>query len=233
MTSYLYIKIHLKTGLKYLGQTTKDPFKYRGSGKYWKRHIKIHGYDVSTQVLLATEDMNELKETGLFFSKLFDVVRSKQWANLIEESGTGISSEFSSELQKKRIRDGNMPQKYTSEKTRQYNLERSRNGTHPFLGGTYTKELNKRMLEQGTHPFTDTDKMVKNREIVKQTQQRLSLEGKHNFKNKVPVVDKTGNISIIARDAYIHQKMLSRNPEDWTYVSTTSNEAKRRRRENT
>lgn len=233
MTSYLYIKTHLKTGLKYLGQTTKDPFKYQGSGKYWKRHIKIHGYDVSTQILLATEDANELKETGLFFSKLFDVVRSKQWANLMEESGNGISPEFSSELQKKRIKEGNLPQMFTSDKTRQYNLERSRNGTHPFLGGAYTKELNKRMLEQGTHPFTDADKMLKNREIVKQTQQRLSIEGKHNFKNKVPVIDKNGKMLIISRDEYIHQKTLFQNPEDRLYVSTTSNEAKRRKRENT
>jgi len=233
MTSYLYIKTHLKTGLKYLGQTTKDPFKYRGSGKYWKRHIKIHGHDVSTQILLATEDANELKETGLFFSKMFDVVRSKQWANLMEESGNGISPEFSSELQRKRIKEGNLPQVFTSEKTRQYNLERSRNGTHPFLGGTYTKELNKRMLEQGTHPFTDINKMAKNREVVKQTQQRLSLEGKHNFKGKIPVIDKSGNVSIITKDEYIRQKTLYQNPQDWPYVSTASNEAKRRKHENT
>jgi hypothetical protein len=29
----LYIKTHNTTGMKYLGKTTRNPFKYRGSGK--------------------------------------------------------------------------------------------------------------------------------------------------------------------------------------------------------
>lgn len=90
MVIYLYIKTHNKTGLKYLGKTkSKDPYKYRGSGKYWINHLKKHGYDYSTEILLATDDENDLKETGLFFSKIFDVVQSNEWANLKEESGDG------------------------------------------------------------------------------------------------------------------------------------------------
>jgi len=36
----LYKKTHRKTGLKYLGYTSQDPFRYIGSGKYWRRHFK-------------------------------------------------------------------------------------------------------------------------------------------------------------------------------------------------
>jgi hypothetical protein len=43
-------------GLKYLGQTIQDPFKYKGSGKYWKNHIKIYGYDVTTKIIFVTEE---------------------------------------------------------------------------------------------------------------------------------------------------------------------------------
>ena len=44
MTIYLYVKQHSITGLKYFGKTTKiDPFLYKGSGKYWQRHIKKYG----------------------------------------------------------------------------------------------------------------------------------------------------------------------------------------------
>jgi len=86
---YLYLKTHNQTKLKYLGFTSRDPFKYRGSGKYWKRHIESHGYDVTTQILLATEDKSELKETGIFFSKLWNIVTSKEYANLTEESAYG------------------------------------------------------------------------------------------------------------------------------------------------
>lgn len=45
---FLYEKIHNKTGLKYFGKTTQNPYTYQGSGKRWKNHIKKHGYDVTT-----------------------------------------------------------------------------------------------------------------------------------------------------------------------------------------
>jgi hypothetical protein len=87
---YLYVKTHNKTGLKYLGKTkSKNPYRYRGSGTYWSNHIKKHGYDCQTEILLATENEEELRETGLFFSKIFNVVESSDWANLKEESGDG------------------------------------------------------------------------------------------------------------------------------------------------
>ena len=87
---YLYLKIHNKTGMKYLGKTiSNEPDKYLGSGKLWKRHISKHGYDVKTTILLASEDPADIKETGLFFSKLFGIVKSKEFANLMEESGDG------------------------------------------------------------------------------------------------------------------------------------------------
>lgn len=90
MIHYLYIKTHNVTGLKYLGQTiSKDPHKYTGSGVYWKRHLKAHGSNFTTTILLATESKDDLIDTGIFFSRLFGVVQSSDWANLIEESGTG------------------------------------------------------------------------------------------------------------------------------------------------
>lgn len=54
----LYIKTHNITGLKYFGKTIKNPLKYKGSGKYWKRHLAIHGNDVTTEVV-ATFDNEE------------------------------------------------------------------------------------------------------------------------------------------------------------------------------
>ena len=89
MTIYLYVKTHNITGLKYLGKTIRDPHIYRGSGLYWKRHLKEHGTDVATQILLATDDKDEFKKTAIFFSKLFNIVDSKEWANFREETGHG------------------------------------------------------------------------------------------------------------------------------------------------
>lgn len=89
MNIYLYVKTHNKTGLKYLGKTKKNPYEYKGSGKYWLRHIKKHGYDVKTEILLMTDSKEEIKETGLFFSNLWNIVENKEWANLMNETGSG------------------------------------------------------------------------------------------------------------------------------------------------
>lgn len=88
--TYLYIKIHNKTGLKYLGKTSaKDPIKYEGSGKYWKNHINKHGYDVKTVILFSSTDIDEIRHIGTGYSRLLKIVESKRWANLKEENGDG------------------------------------------------------------------------------------------------------------------------------------------------
>ena len=89
MTIYLYVKTHRVTGLKYLGKTIRDPFKYKGSGKRWLNHLNNHGNIVETTILLATDSKEEISETGKFFSRLWNVVKDDDWANLIEESGEG------------------------------------------------------------------------------------------------------------------------------------------------
>ena len=90
-TYYLYVKTHNKTGLKYLGQTMYEPYTYQGSGTYWKSHIKKHGYDVTTEILLETDDKKELIKQGLYYSKLWEVDKNDHWANLIMEIGPGRS----------------------------------------------------------------------------------------------------------------------------------------------
>lgn len=90
MTIYLYVKTHNVTGLKYLGQTSSnDPYKYQGSGKYWRLHLKKHGNNVTTEILKECESKADIKEWGIYYSKLWNVVESEQWANLKEECGDG------------------------------------------------------------------------------------------------------------------------------------------------
>lgn len=90
MIIYLYVKTHNVTGLKYLGKTLrKDPHKYPGSGTRWTNHLKVHGYDYTTTILKECTSNEEVKELGLYYSELWNVVESDDWANLITESGEG------------------------------------------------------------------------------------------------------------------------------------------------
>jgi len=86
---YLYIKTHNKTGLKYLGKTVRDPYKYKGSGKRWTNHIKKHGNDVTTEVVGIFNTNEELKQFSVILSEELNIVDSDKWANLMPETGTG------------------------------------------------------------------------------------------------------------------------------------------------
>lgn len=92
--TYLYVKTHNKTGLKYFGKTTKsNPEKYIGSGKYWLDHIKVHGNDVSTEIIGYYTDKDECVAAALNFSITNNIVTAvnkdnkKIWANQINENG--------------------------------------------------------------------------------------------------------------------------------------------------
>ena len=96
MIIYLYKKTRNITGLKYLGKTRcKDPYKYIGSGVYWLKHIKVHGYDVTTEILRECFSEQEVKQWGIYYSELWNIVNDrdingkKTWANLKEEKGDG------------------------------------------------------------------------------------------------------------------------------------------------
>jgi len=89
MTIYLYVKTHNKTGLKYLGKTTKDPYTYLGSGVDWKIHLKEYGKTHSTQVIRECQTNQELNKWGRYYSNLWNVSESLDWANRIPETGGG------------------------------------------------------------------------------------------------------------------------------------------------
>jgi hypothetical protein len=92
MTIYLYKKTHSKTGLQYLGKTIQDPFKYKGSGTYWLRHLQIHGNEVKTEILKECQTNQDIQFWGKYYSELFNIVLDKNWANIKQETGEGGSA---------------------------------------------------------------------------------------------------------------------------------------------
>lgn len=87
---YLYVKTHRVTGLKYFGKTvSKNPYSYKGSGKYWRNHLAVHGYDVDTEIIGCYTDLEQCLKDALEFSKKNEIVSSNIWANLKEETLDG------------------------------------------------------------------------------------------------------------------------------------------------
>jgi hypothetical protein len=91
MTIYLYVKTHNKTGLKYLGKTSKNPYTYHGSGVDWKAHLKEQGVEHTTEVIKECRSNQELSKWGRYYSELWKVAESKDWANRIPETGGGAN----------------------------------------------------------------------------------------------------------------------------------------------
>jgi hypothetical protein len=91
--TWLYIKQHNQSGLKYFGRTTqKNPVKYRGSGKYWSRHLTVHGNDVTTLWCHLFTEKDSLIRFATYFSIMNNIVESEVWANLDIENGLNGTS---------------------------------------------------------------------------------------------------------------------------------------------
>ena len=180
MTIYLYVKTHQKTGLKYLGITTRsDPHKYRGSGDIWKKHIKKHGYHVDTIILRECSSKEEVKKWGIYYSELWDVVKSTEWANLTPEEGTGGKTrEISANKGKITVvdRDGCTLQTDVDD---------------PLVKTGILVSVNKRTIgvtdENGNRFRTSVD-----------DPKYLSGEYKTYTKGKVPVIDEHGNTMMVS-----------------------------------
>ena len=89
MGYYLLIKETKEHQMKYLCKCidTVDPYQYKGSGKYWRRLLKKYNPVIETQILGHYENNEDLRKAGIYYSEKFDVVKSKNWANLIPEIG--------------------------------------------------------------------------------------------------------------------------------------------------
>lgn len=127
---YLYIKTHNITGLKYFGKTVSDPNIYKGSGKYWKKHLSKHGNDVTTEIF-GTFNLDNIEQAAIKFSKENNIVNSDDWANLKEENGL----------------DGGSKSEYHTVESRA-KMSRNRRGIASWTGLTHSLETKVQMSEK-------------------------------------------------------------------------------------
>jgi uncharacterized Zn-finger protein len=149
---FLYRKTHNKTGLKYIGITKKNPFKYAGSGEYWVKHLKKHGNDVTTEILHKCT-VDNVKEWGIHYSKLYNIVESKEYANMKPETGyggTGMTGKKQSEETKLKIGSANKGFKFSEESLKK--MSESHKGMIPANKGAkglhYHSDNHKKYLSE-------------------------------------------------------------------------------------
>lgn len=171
MTIYLYKKTHNITGLKYLGKTSKDPFNYTGSGQEWKPHLKEHGYDVTTEILKECQSKEELSYWGRYYSELWDIVDSPDWANKIPETGGGGPA---SEETRKKMRESRAKQVFTKET----NAKRAESLKGKTLGSKHSIETKNKMSESAKKRKHSPETLAK----MSQTRKGRKMSEEHKAK---------------------------------------------------
>lgn len=189
MCIYLYVKTHNKTGLKYLGKTTaKDPHKYRGSGLHWVRHLKMHGPDYSTEILKECINEAEIKHWGGYYSALWNIVESSDWANLKPELGEGGSAPVQT-AESNAKRSITLTGKYKGRKGRPQSSETIEKRSKALKGKTYEEIHGKEKAEELRRKRSDSLRGIKR--LIKNPRQ-----GKPTEKNICRLIDgKEMNIS--------------------------------------
>ena len=250
--TYLYIKQHSITGLKYFGKTSKDPYKYPGSGTYWLRHITKYGKQfVKTLWVSDLYYDTSIADIALHFSKENNIVESNNWANLILENGldggiplTEEAKLYLHNIQVKKVIDGthhllngeiqrNASRKRVNDNTHNFlgpesNKKRIENGTHNFLLPGFQSSIQNKRVKNGTHPFQNPKNKEISQNAAKQTRILQLEKGQHNFQIKglTAVIDKFGNTKRMDVNEY---KLQYTDPQKSEWVSCMSTEGKRRK----
>ena len=199
MQYYLLIKTHNITNLNYLCKFTErsdniryTPFKYKGSGKYWKRHLKVHGNNIKTKILYKGTSKKNFSKKALYWSHFYDVVNSNKFANLIHENGLdggGVKGRKLTEEHKKKISlyfKGRKHTDETKEKIRILNLGRKR----PDLSlSNKTRVWTKQMRDKLSF-FAKNRDPIKRKPLSLSTKNKISISLKKyylNIKKKLDV----------------------------------------------
>lgn len=131
---YLMIKEHNDTGLKYLCKTFTDNeahcYKYKGSGVYWKRHMKVHGRNIKTTIVDSCETIEEFKIIGKYWSDKYNIVESDEWANLIAETGDGGPTMLGRQISPaQKIKQGKAISKAYHDSSDEYKAQRAKSNS--------------------------------------------------------------------------------------------------------
>jgi hypothetical protein len=197
--TFLYIKRHSITGLKYFGKTTGDPYTYNGSGKHWLNHIKKYGKEYIETLWISEPytDSELISDQAILFSKHNNIVESKDWANLKEENGLDGSTKGTSHSEE------------TKAKVSASNKGKTRSAeARAKMSAAKMGKLRK--------PFSEeTKQKMSNKLISEETRAKISASGKgrtHSEESKRKMSDARKGESLTEEHKHkISQALLSKN----------------------
>jgi hypothetical protein len=119
---YYYIMQNKTSGKKYVGQTTQDISKYRGSGPYWTNHCKKHGGYTRENIELLEYQWFEKEEDAKKWLEYIEEHNGNywklvEWANQVPENT--LDNPFYSKKVQKAIRE-NLPEDIKKECKRKF-----------------------------------------------------------------------------------------------------------------
>ena len=220
--TYIYIKRHKISGLKYLGKTTKSNVEsYKGSGVYWKKHLKKYGVE-HVETLWVSEpfyDKNLLVEFSTFLSDFLDVQNSEEWANLIIENGLDGAP--------KGVNNSGP----LGEKNGMFGKTKEKN---PFYGRKHSVELKEkwRNMRLGENNPNFGGKSWTKESIEKLRKPKSNKENYKGSPGKITCIDKNGQAQQISTELYRQQKQSGLPMCEWEYVNTNSRVAADRKKMN-
>lgn len=202
----LYLK-ESPLGLKYLGKcTSTDPYKYLGSGKIWKMHIKKHNLtsnDIKTTILFETEDKEEFKRIGLYYSELWNITESSEFANLRPENGDGGWGHIKGISKSKEWKEKNSKRIRT--------IEERKKMSESMKGRVFSKESRKKMSESRSRQKDSIETIKKRAKSISEAKKGNPLSESHKNALKKPK-DKDKNCAICELcGIYTTKTVISRN----------------------
>jgi len=229
----LYEAEHNISKLKYFAKTelyhTVEDLQrfYHGSGKYWKNHLKKHDDDVTMKILHFSNDIKLINSLALMYSKFWNIVESKDYANLKPENGLDgwVLGQTSPNFGKK-----------TSHKVKlkisNSLINYHKNNINGFFGKTHspetlallsTKKL--KFLSNNLHPMLgkthskESKEKMRNKVYSKESKEKMSQSaiGKHCSSNNgmfgnISVRDlRNGNCYVVTKEFFYENKFNKTN----------------------
>jgi len=204
--TWLYLKQHNVTRLKYFGKTIRDPETYPGSGLRWSRHLRKHGDDVKTVWKQLFHSKQEIVEFAINYSIENDIVNSAEYANLMIENGINGGDTGITDAGRQRLRERVLPPHTDATKNKLRELRALQEC--PRAGKTHSDETKALLREKRKLQLVNGMTGKSQSELTRQTISE-SKKGKSPTKGILKSAEHRAKLSLAAKARHAKKEIVS------------------------